>query len=457
MEQRTQTTFLRLVLIAGLVALLAGCATPEPLARSDFYTGTGRGETLGAAINAAKIDAVRKAVVDLIGAEAEAERADELEEVLYSTRNPNAFVYNETLETLRRDGSLIEGDMIYELRIRVNVPAVRATLDANGLLGPARAAAGQSSAGASGSGSTAGGTAAGGASGGAAEASPRAEAPSAVDLKPAQGDWQEVTPEEERFIRRYVETMTYMVYFNEDAAVGTKDAEFIMRSAVNQANSYLVSDGRIVVDAAQVERLKEDQRLVYEEESGREISLLQWVARRLNADVYIELDAQVRGRSSSGNHYGTADVTLRMFDTSTGQILGSVNRRSQESYSRSSQEDAILNAVQSTVYQAMPYAVEMARNQMARALTRGIRYELTLQNPPDARSVSRLRSAVADRVREIATVSQSPAEVLFEVFFVGSTDDLVDLIFDVTDRVAGFEEIVLVIGRGRSVTFDAGF
>jgi len=251
--------------------------------------------------------------------------------------------------------------------------------------------------------------------------------------------------------------MTYMVYFAEDAAIGAEDAEFIMRSAVNQANSYLVSDGRLVVDAAQVERLRDDQQLVYEEETGREISLLQWVARRLNADVYIELDARVEGSSRSGSHYGTADVTLNMYDTSSGQILGSVNRRSQQSFSRTSQRDAIMNATLSTVYQTMPNAVEMAQTQMARNLTRGIRYEVTVQNPPDARTMSRFRSAMREEVREIASVSQSDNETVYEVFAVGSTDDIVDLVYLVSDRVAGFENLVLVISRGRAITFDAGY
>ena len=117
----------------------------------------------------------------------------------------------------------------------------------------------------------------------------------------------------------------------------------------------------------------------------------------------------------------------------------------------------MLNAVQSTVYQAMPSAVEMARNQMARMLTRGIRYELTIQSPPDGRSLSRFRSAMRDEVREIATVSQSPEEAVYEVFVIGSTDDVVDLVYEVSERVAGFEDLVLVISRGRAMTFDAGF
>lgn len=436
--------------VIAVALVLAGCATAPgdgAAAAGDVYTGAGEGESLGEAINAAKMDAVRKAVVDLIGAEAEAAQAAELRDVLYSTRTPNAYVYNETMETIRRDGSLIDGDLRYEIRIRVNVEAVRTTLEVNGI--------GQG-----------GGTQA--ASTGAAEPTD-ADAPSSAGGQAQQGeapgvpvpDYPGVTDAERRFIAGYVDRMTYMVFFPdravENAATSVKDPEFLLRSAVNQANGYLVSNGHLVVNSSQVEQLREDQRLVYEEQVGQELSLLQWVARRLDADVYIELDARVSSRSSGSAYYATADVTLTMYETSTAQILGSVNRRSQESFSRSGIDDAAVNALQSTVYQAMPRAVEMAESQMAQALTRGIRYELTLQKPPDARTLSRFRTAMRDEVREIATVSQSPDDVAYEVFYIGTTDDLIDLVFAVTDRLAGFEDMTLVLSRGRSVTFDVGF
>jgi len=430
------------VIAAALV--LAGCASgPEEVASRqarEVYTGAGTGESLGEAINAAKMDAVRKAVVELIGAQAEAAQAERLEEVLYSTRTPNAYVYNETMETIRRDGSLIDGDLRYEIRIRVNVEAVRTTLEVNGI----------------GRDATGGGGAAGADAGGEGDAGGEDD-----DGSVPVPDYADVTDAERRFIAGYVDRMTYMVFFPdravENAAAAVDDPEFLLRSAVTQANGYLVSNGHLVVDSSQVEQLREDQRLVYEEQVGQELSLLQWVARRLNADVYLELDARVSERSSGSSHYATADVTLTMYETSTAQILGSVTRRSQESFSRSSVDDAAVNALQATVFQAMPHAVQMSERQMAQTLTRGIRYELTLQKPPDARTLSRFRTAMRDEVREIATVSQSPEEVAYEVFFVGSTDDLIDMVFIVTDRLAGFEDMTLVLSRGRSVTFDVGF
>ena len=425
-------------LLAVTIALaLAGCATrrPEPAPPDDLYLGSGHGQTLGEAMNAAKIDAVRKAVIELIGAEAEVAYARELDEVLYSTRNPNAYVYNDTMETLRREGSLIEGDLRYEIRIRVNVPAVRRTLEANRISSSVPP-------------------------GHIADASPEGGAQAsdglAIEVIPA-AEYPGVSLAQRRFIARYVDRMTYMVYFADRAAHDLPDGEFLLRSAVNQANAHLVSRGRLVVDASQVEQLKRDHELVYEEQVGRELSLLQWVARRLNADVYLELDARASTRRSGTGYTAAADVTLSMYETSTGQILGSVNRRSQESFSRTGEADAVTNALQSAVYQAMPHAIEMAERQMERMLTRGIRYEVIVQRPPDARTLSLFRTAMRDEVRDISTVSQSPQEIVYEVFLVGDSDDLVDLVFAVSERVAGFENIDLVIGRGQSLTFDAGY
>ncbi len=431
---------LTLIVLAALSACAGG--PPASPATDDVYLGVGRGASLGAAVNAAKMDAVRNAVIDLIGADAERAHAARLEDVLYSTRNPNAFVFNETMETLRRDGSLADGDLRYEISIRVNVPAVRRTLDANGIGSGTRTAA-----------------VAPGSTGAAGEAEgSTAVRPAGADTTIEPADYPAVTDAERRFISRYVGTMTYMVYFDDrslgDLGDGLVD-RFTMQSGVAQANSFLVGQGKLVVDAAQVERLKEDQRLVYEE-SGQGVTLLQWIARRLNADVYIEIDAQVSTRTSGQGHNAIAAVTLSMYETSTGQILGSIVRRSPETFSRTSDADAVRNALQSTVFQAMPDAVAMSRRQMELALTRGIRYELTIQRPADARTMSRFRTEMLAVTRGIDTISSAPEEIRYAVFFIGGSDDLVDLIFGVSDRVPGLESVDLVLSRGRSITFDAG-
>ncbi len=414
-----------------------------------MFTGSGRGDSLGVAIYSAKIDAIRKAVVDIAGPAAEEQNRQLLDETLYNTRNPNAYVYNETMETLRREnvGTIDQMDMVYDIQIRVNRPAIEQALQNSGVIG--------------------GGTGLASTSVDreqraqdlVAETDPEeaAQPPGTVGSEPSalatqEGDWEGATEEERRFIRRYVDTMTYMVYFNEES---TADS-FLMRSAVAQANSYLAGAGVVAIDASQIESVRRDQQLVYEEEVGREVGIIQWVAQRLNADVYIEIDAVTAGETQGGTHYGSANVTLRMFETSTGQLLGSVNRASPRTVSRASQQDAVLNALQSTVYQAMPTVVDQARNQMASYFSRGIRYELVLQSTPDARLMSDFRRQMRRNVSDLITVSQSAEETVYEVYFFGRIDELEDQIYIVSDRVPGFEGLYLVLTRGKSLTFNTG-
>ena len=70
-------------------------------------------------------------------AEAEEQNRQALEETLYTTRNPNAYVYNETMETLRREnvGTIDQMDMMYDIQIRVNRPAIEQALQNSGVVG----------------------------------------------------------------------------------------------------------------------------------------------------------------------------------------------------------------------------------------------------------------------------------------------------------------------------------
>jgi hypothetical protein len=419
------------------------------------------------AIYNAKIDAIRKAVIDIVGPSVEQQNQQQLQETLYTTRNPNAYVYNETMQTLRREnvGTIDQMDMIYEIQIRVNRPAIQQALQVAGVTGGGTAVASTSAEReqrAQDLVAEADPAEAAEPPGTVGSQQPPAPTPAPVtptpatgggaDLAPQEGDWEGATEEEQRFIRRYVETMTYMVYFNEESQADP----FMMRSAVAQANSYLAGSGIVAIDAAQIESVRRDQELVYEQEVGREVGIIQWVAQRLNADVYIEIDAVTAGETQGGNHYGSANVTMRMFETSTGQLLGSVNRASPRTVSRASQQDAVLNALQSTVYQAMPTVIDQSRTQMAGYLSRGIRYELILQSTPDARLMSDFRRQMRRNVSDLITVSQSADETVYEVYFFGRVDELEDQIYVVSERVPGLEGLYLVLTRGKSLTFNTG-
>lgn len=440
MSERRLFRRVSLLLVTAAV-LLGACATGEApaQARGAEYHATGRGATFGTAMNNAKMQAVRQFVVDEIGEAAEERNYDLLEEVVYRTRNPNQFVYNETMETLRREniGTFDDPEYIYELRIRVNEDAVRRALRSAGVDRESGGIAATPRPGSS-------------AEGGSAAA---ASEDAAAQRSRSETNWGSANEQQRAFIRRFIESMTYMVYYDEERISAEP---FLLDLAVGQANSYLTTNGYFAVNAAQVERLKEDQRLVFEEEAGREVSILQWVAQRLNADVYVELDASVSSSSEGNTHYGQANITMRMYETSTGQLLGSVPYRSQRTVSRVDRFDARSNAIQSAVYAAMPRMIDQSQALMEQTNSRGIRYEIMVQNTPDSRMVSRFRTVLRDHVAEVDTISQSPEATHFAVRHYGPLDEVEDFVYTAGEAIPGMEGLYQVIRRGKSITFDTG-
>ena len=161
---------------------------PEPMPEEKVYEGAGQDASMLTAMNMAKMDAVRKAVIDMIGVANEQANQEKLQEVLYNTRNPNAYVNNETFETLRKDK--IGDDYIFEARVAVKMRAVESTLKAHGLYGEQTTAQGKA-----------------GEAAAAAEAA-TAEGAQTIDEITAQPEAVELTAEEKRIIARYVNNMT---------------------------------------------------------------------------------------------------------------------------------------------------------------------------------------------------------------------------------------------------------
>jgi len=384
------------------------------------------------AMNMAKMDAVRKAVIDMIGVANEQANQEELQEVLYNTQNPNAFVNNETFETLRKDK--IGDDYVFEARVAVKMRAVESTLKANGLYDEAVTTQEKT------------GEAA------ATSAAATKEGAETIDEITAQTGGEELTAEEKRIIARYVNNMTYMVYFNEEA---TEDP-FYMKASVGIANEFLTSNAIEAIDYDQVEQLKKDQQMAYEEETGEAISIIQWIAQKLNADVYIEIDGRTSGETSGGKYYGQANITLKGFEASTGRLLGSQPWNSPKTFSTASEQAAKINALQTSVYKAMPIVIDQAKAYMAKALQNGIKYELVIQNTLDPRMMSDFYRKMRRKARDITTVSQTTEESKYSVFLIGSVEDLVDMVYDVAETVSGLEGIYQVVLRGKSVTFNTG-
>jgi hypothetical protein len=229
-----------------------------------------------------------------------------------------------------------------------------------------------------------------------------------------------------------------------------------MKAAVGIANEYLTSNAMEAIDYAQVEKLKKDQQMAYEEETGESISMIQWIAQKLNADVYIEIDGRTSGESSSGKYYGQANITVKGFEASTGRLLGSQPWNSPKTFSTSSEEAARINALQTSVYKAMPVVIDQAKAFMAKALQEGIKYELIVQQTTDPKAISDFRRKLQRKVRDVRTVSQTAEQTKFNVFVIGTVEDLADLVYDVAETIPGLEGMYQVLLRGKSLTFNTG-
>jgi len=395
------------------------------------YEGSGKNSSMLTAMNQAKMDAVRKAVIDMIGVANEQANQGKLDEVLYSTKNPNAYILADTYETTRKEK--VGDDYIFECRVAVNVKAVESTLKAHGLYGEAVSTTQETAQAAS-------------------DSKGKTESAEAIiDEVSSPGD-VELSAEEKKFVARYVSNMTYMTYFNEETA----EDPFSMKAAIGMANEYLLSNAMETVDLAQVEKLKKDQIMVYEDETGESISMLQWIAQKLNADVYIEIDGITSGETVGSKYYGQANITLKAYEASTGRLLGSQPWNSPKTISTASEESARINALQTSVYKAMPIVISQSKAFMAKALGNGIKYEVIIQNTSDSRLMSSFRRKLKRKVKEVETVNQSPEETKYYIYILGSIEDLVDEIYDVAETIPGLEGMDQLFLRGKSVTFDSG-
>lgn len=429
--------FIVLFCLLGLSCISTGASTQDPdgteiTLKEGEYLGLGRakGDTFLNARNEAIMNAVQKAVIDIIGKGKEETNRETLENTLYNTKDPNTFIHRDTLKSTRKE-MVADGDWLYECIVAVNIDAVRNTLKANGVLD--------------------GGS--GGREAEGKEVATAEPASKASDEELAPG-YDELTEEEKTFIARYVDQMTYMVYFDEKA----EEELIYIKAAMGKANEYLAAEALDTIDADQIEKLKTDQQEVYEEETGESISLIQWIAQKLNADIYVEIFGRTNGMTQgSAKHYGEASIEIKAFEASTAVLLGAASYNTLEkSFSQTSQESAKLNAMQGAVYKTMPRLIDLVKEAMKKTLVRGIRYDVTIQNPPGDRTMSRFWSRLEDDVKSIKSVSQSADEVKYYVWYIGSVDDLKNIIYDVTETVSGLENLEMVMSRGKSITFNSG-
>jgi hypothetical protein len=282
-----------------------------------------------------------------------------------------------------------------------------------------------------------------------APAAAAAPAPSADQPAPPPG---QLTPEEQAYLQTYLSRLNYMVYYNEEAKVEPKFA----KAAVTQANRYLLEKlGLSVMDFDQIEKNKKDQQTAYQNETGGSIDLIQYLAQKFNADVYVEIDFTLSNETRDNKYYSSAQGSMKIYDTSTATLLGSVVLSSQTAFSPNSADAAATNAIASTVWAAMPKMIDQSKELLKNSLSRGIRYEVIIQKTPDSRQMSQLRRALSKKIREVEQVSYSASSTKLYLYTFQKSDKVEDALYE-AGSAAGLNDINLVYSRGKSYTFDSG-
>jgi hypothetical protein len=262
----------------------------------------------------------------------------------------------------------------------------------------------------------------------------------------------QLTPEEQAYLQTYLSRLNYMVYYNEDAKIDPKLAKI----AVSQANRYLLEKlGLSVIDFDQIEKNKKDQQSAYETETGGSIDLIQYLAQKLNADVYVEIDFSLTSETRDNKFYASAQGSMKIYDTSTAALLGSIVLSSQTAFSPNSADAAATNAIASSVWIAMPKMIDQSKELLKNALARGIRYEVIIQKTPDSKQISQLRRALAKKVREVEQVSYSSSATKLYLYAFQKGDKVEDALYE-AGASAGMNDLNLVYSRGKSYTFDSG-
>jgi hypothetical protein len=439
--EEVQLKIIRLLFALLLSSGVVACATSSPNPGTSgqipagVYQGFGKDQSPLKAMNEAKLDAVNKYVQELMGNRYDFYK-QQIQTVVLSSDNPNQFVHAEQMQVVSQGLDSANGAWFYAIQIPVRRDYVKTFLTENSILPPGSTQAATPNA-----------------TGSLPPSATDTPANPAVALTATADDFGgTATPEEQRFIRQYISTLTYMVYWD----TTSKASPELLKAGAIQADRWLSTNGFDVVDLGQVEKIKAEDQKVFQEEVGGNGSYIQWVAQKLNAGVYIELSLQTATGVSSGMDYGQVNLLIKCYDPSTGELLGATPFNSPRTVSPSSKEDALTRAIEASVWQAMPVAVAQIKAQLAQNLLRGVKYDLIVQQTSDPRLMNQFRKKLSERVKLLKTISFSPQETRYQVFYLGTAGDLGDLIYKVSGDIPGLEGMNEVLMRGRALTFNTG-
>lgn len=398
--------FLITIVLVTIALTISGCAKKTvkagkepPDASRIVQNGVGKARKFDDALVIAFQDALRKVVVDLVGAEAEQANKDKL----------NSYMYNIS------ENFIVGYDVTDKVKSgKQTIVYVRAAFDKNRVtesLGTLEIAL------------------------------LKVEEKKDYTGSPFAG-----------LINEAINNLTYLVYFEPEKK---KIEDEYARLGVNRVNNYLANKGYEYVDLGRISEVKDEYLKVYEETQGA-VSIVQLIAQALNADVYIVVDGIVEDAGKEGDiFFASASIDLKAFESATGRGLGTETGYSGKIGLASGKDAARRKCVEVAVEKATEPVIEIARSYMVKAFEQGIRYEVVVQGVPSYTMLKTITDTMRKtrNFRSLKEISAAPGQAKYYVYYMGRKTELIDELMNSVRNEAGFQNFSVIISRGNAVIF----
>jgi uncharacterized protein (UPF0333 family) len=402
--KKTSLVMVAVLLIAS-IALFFACSGSSVKTGGDtgaprvVQNGVGKARNFDDALDLAFRDALRKAVVTLVGDEAEAANRDKLNTYVYGISE--TFIQNYEITDKVKSGK----DSIVYVRVsfdRSKLEESLRTLEIPILV--------------------------------AEEKKDYSASPHAPLLNEA------------------IDNLTYLVYFEPEKK---NIADEYARLCINRVNNYLANQRYEYIELARILEIKDEYLKLYEETTGA-VSVVQLIAQALNADIYIVVDGIVEDAGREGDiHFASAAIDLKAFESATARGLGTETGYSGKLGLASGMDAAKRKCVEVAVENAVEPVVALSREYMLKAFEDGIRYEVVVQGLMAYDQLQVFADAVRDarNFRRIREVSAAEGMAKYYVYYMGRKNEFIDEVINNLAGEEGFENFTVLVSRGNAVIF----
>jgi hypothetical protein len=393
------------VLLIASVALLLSCSGGAVKTGGDIsaprvvQNGVGKARDFDDALGSAFRDALRKAVVTLVGEQVEAANRDKLDTYVYGISE--SFIQNYEITDKVKSG---KDTIVY----------VRVAFDRNKL----------------------------------EESLRTLEIPILVIEEKKDYAASPNAP----LLTEAIDNLTYLVYFEPEKK---NIADEYARLCVNRVNNYLANQRYEYVELTRILEIKDEYLKLYEETTGA-VSVVQLIAQALNADIYIVVDGIVEDAGREGDiHFASASIDLKAFESATARGLGTETGYSGKLGLASGMDAAKRKCVEVAVENAVEPVIALSREYMLKAYEDGIRYEVVVQGLVSYDRLQMFADAVRDtrNFRRINEVSAAEGMAKYYVYYMGRKNELIDEVINNLAGEEGFENFSVLVSRGNTVVF----